>query len=136
MSVLIKGAKMPTNCRDCDLYRHCDVPFNDEYFKRDSGRPSDCPLVEIPPHGDLIEKEELLAELELEMSEYKVNDIYISESFIRIYWQGEVGFGTYDLRFGDDGRILGYSECMDRDKDKTLLRKLLNAIADKVEIVE
>ncbi len=66
MSILIKGAKMPTNCKDCDLYRHCDVPFSEEYFKRDSGRPSDCPLVEIPPHGRLIEKEELLAELELE----------------------------------------------------------------------
>ena len=69
------------------------------------------------------------------MNEYEVNDVDISENFIRIYWQGKKGFGTYDLIF-EDGKIYAYSEYMDRNNDKALLRALLNIIADKVEVVD
>ena len=67
MSVLIKGFKMPEDCRECPLemyYINCgdtrcratnkflaknyNIPFD--------GRPDWCPLVEVPaPHGDLID---------------------------------------------------------------------------------
>ena len=60
MGVYIKGREMPNNCQEC-------VCINDEYFycqavgrqPQDenvvSRRPNWCPLVEVPPHGDLID---------------------------------------------------------------------------------
>ena len=72
--VLIKGMKMPKECEYCmfaglggaeNEYYVC--MFNGKWKDRDNhGRMESCPLVEIPTHGELIEKEELLAELELE----------------------------------------------------------------------
>ncbi len=67
MSILIKGMEMPTHCTECDfwhdgVFEHCllnteiqneDVPLNEGEF------PNDCPLVEIPPHGRLIDADEL-----------------------------------------------------------------------------
>ena len=60
MSVIVKGREMPNNCQEC-------VCINDEYFycqavgrqPQDenviSQRPDWCPLVEVPPHGRLID---------------------------------------------------------------------------------
>lgn len=67
--------------------------------------------------------------------EYEINGIYVDKDFIRIEWQGKEGFGMYDISF-EDGKIYGYSEYMDKRNDKTLLRALLNAFADKVKVVE
>ena len=77
MSILIKGAYIPKCCGACDFVEYdpacvnewwCPMAHNNvkDYISDDSCRPTFCPLVEIPPHGRLIEKEELLAELELE----------------------------------------------------------------------
>lgn len=65
MSILIKGAMMPTCCEIC--------PCNDDMFAcgalnrlfgdflhLDEGRLPDCPLVEIPPHGRLIDAGEVI----------------------------------------------------------------------------
>lgn len=59
MSVLIKGMKMPKNCHECDTYGISDVVGLrcPEYCL--DNRPTGCPLVEVPPHGDLIDKEVL-----------------------------------------------------------------------------
>lgn len=66
MSVLIKGMMMPDNCLLCDLE---DDAFSGDaicsqllkcvtdYFDR---RPDFCPIIEIPDHGDLIDRDELL----------------------------------------------------------------------------
>lgn len=57
MSILIKGMEMPTRCYTCpcaDLeYYDCNLMPGTriEQHKRLDG----CPLVEIPPHGRLIE---------------------------------------------------------------------------------
>ena len=68
MSILIKGAKMPSNCMGCpyEIYVNCIIYQALSARDYSDCRHPDCPIVEIPPHGDLIEKEELLAELELE----------------------------------------------------------------------
>lgn len=53
MSVLIRGMEMPKNCDDCflaDCYWACN------------SKSKHCPLVEIPPHGRLIDADFLLAE--------------------------------------------------------------------------
>ena len=64
MGVLIKGMEMPKTCDDCPLldwdlsYIKCGVvnrkfKVNEEHFK--DSRAYDCPLIEIPPHGRLID---------------------------------------------------------------------------------
>lgn len=65
MSVLL-NITMPKTCEVC--------PCNDdnwrcgatkEYFDYDDmceRRRADCPLIEVPPHGDLVDRTELLAE--------------------------------------------------------------------------
>ena len=64
MSVLVKNMEMPISCADC-LFKTlsptgesivCDiilstVPWED--------RPFDCPLIEVPPHGRLIDADAL-----------------------------------------------------------------------------
>lgn len=69
MSVLIKGMKMPKEgCRDCLLVKRgrvfdicpflkCAVNGNVER----GGKPYGCPLVELPDHGDLIDRDALTA---------------------------------------------------------------------------
>lgn len=66
MSILIKGAKMPKGCEDCSLnydYYRCEAlgdKFDDrEEIDMETQRLSDCPLVEIPPHGRLIDADKL-----------------------------------------------------------------------------
>lgn len=66
MSILIKGAKMPKECEYCmfagfggaeNEYYVC--MFNGKSKDRDNhGRMESCPLVEIPPHGRLIDADE------------------------------------------------------------------------------
>lgn len=69
MSVLIKGGKMPEYCGECDGCRFDNL--NVEYRCFATGeflgeldinkeRGKRCPLVEIPPHGDLIDKNALM----------------------------------------------------------------------------
>ena len=61
MSILIKGMNMPTSCAECDIKRRC---FGDaKYIEWLSYHPAfyeerltNCPLVLVPPHGRLIEK--------------------------------------------------------------------------------
>ena len=59
MSILIKGMKMPETC----MYGGCpiDGKYCDLWWKMgggEYGRHRDCPLVEIPDHGDLIDRDE------------------------------------------------------------------------------
>ena len=65
MSVLL-NITMPKACEVCscndDNWR-CGA--TGEYFDYDDmheRRRADCPLVEVPPHGDLVDRAELLAE--------------------------------------------------------------------------
>lgn len=63
MSILIKGMEMPESCSVCELcgcykeskgevYR-CDISmYVIKYFEK---RLDNCPLVEVPPHGRLID---------------------------------------------------------------------------------
>lgn len=58
MAVLIKGMEMPQNCEECDVKVVCK-----NYWKLIRERytiPSWCPLIELPPHGRLIDADALL----------------------------------------------------------------------------
>ena len=55
MSVLIKGMEMPSKCGECFLrVEECKQRI---YMEK---RPPHCPLVEVPPHGDLIDRDALI----------------------------------------------------------------------------
>ncbi len=62
MSVLIRGMKMPESCHECvaGFGGGCFVcpPWEDGYCP-DEGRASWCPLIELPPHGRLIDADTL-----------------------------------------------------------------------------
>lgn len=69
MSILIKGMKMPKNCDKCELCIWLDhqtrptcAATGEEFSVKDmeQKRGKDCPLVELPPHGDLIDREAAL----------------------------------------------------------------------------
>ena len=72
MSVLIKGMEMPKDCPYCPLahwnlkneFTGCEIVkkyFSTEEMYAD-GRPDFCPLVELPPHGRLIDADKLKEE--------------------------------------------------------------------------
>ena len=72
MDILIKGMEMPKTCRRCmemEIPVRCRVMEQEAVTAVMSGynRPSDCPLVEIPPHGELIDKQEALKGLIIAM---------------------------------------------------------------------
>lgn len=73
MSILIKGMEMPKSCRDCFVnintaaFPACPLAENYAAGKAlvadglgHDIRPDDCPLIEIPPHGDLIDRDALM----------------------------------------------------------------------------
>jgi hypothetical protein len=68
--ILIRGMDMPSRCdAKCPLYNTARGYYDCTITKRSYnwgliGRPSDCPLVELPEHGDLIDRDALLAEYE------------------------------------------------------------------------
>ena len=62
MSILIKGAKMPRHCGYCFFndFNICQIehcPVADAVYHEE--RHEDCPLVEIPTHGRLIDADNL-----------------------------------------------------------------------------
>ena len=73
MSILIKGMDMPKSCYECQLLEGdtmdglCHAAnkwLDDDYFRWftydegdiDDSKPLNCPLVEVPSHGDLINR--------------------------------------------------------------------------------
>lgn len=66
MSVLIKGMKMPRYCAECDAVNDEELlcPFtNDDCENYFRVRNRYCPIVPVPPHGDLIDRAALLVEI-------------------------------------------------------------------------
>ena len=70
MSILIKGMKMPESCLNCPLetdYGTCGHFNGADYAEHPTGyssRPVWCPLIELPPHGDLIDRDALSKSLD------------------------------------------------------------------------
>ena len=60
MSILIKGMKMPSKCLFCPCYDvefgKCEITHKRQSFR---AKPSDCPLIPVPPHGRLIDADAL-----------------------------------------------------------------------------
>ena len=58
MSILIKGMKKPKSCNACmfDVYGLCLINSN---IEGDDELTHSCPLIELPPHGRLIDADAL-----------------------------------------------------------------------------
>lgn len=69
MSVLIKGMEMPTSCLKggCPLDGFSCQLWEDKYWSRvdspEKMRHRNCPLIELPDHGDLIDRDALMESL-------------------------------------------------------------------------
>ena len=66
MSVLIKGMEMPTSCWVCPCecdYSHCGKSVcgitAESTLENRENRRDDCPLIPVPPHGRLIDADNL-----------------------------------------------------------------------------
>jgi len=67
--ILIKGMELPKSCRRC---MEMEIPIRCRVMKEEPvtavmsgyGRPSDCPLVEVKPHGRLIDENDLVRLIE------------------------------------------------------------------------
>lgn len=60
MSILIKGMNMPTSCRAC-MFSRTDIRNVDWCVLTEKDLPCDCPLIPVPEHGDLIDRDALKA---------------------------------------------------------------------------
>lgn len=64
MSILIKGMKTPTSCLKggCPLDGFACQLWEDKYWSRvespEKMRHKNCPIIELPDHGDLIDRDE------------------------------------------------------------------------------
>lgn len=88
MSILIRDMEMPASC-PCELIGYgydvyCSfaggVPARiKEYYEccENGTRPSWCPLVTVPPHGDLIDRDAFVKELEysIELEQRALDDM-------------------------------------------------------------
>lgn len=63
MGIYIKGMEMPKRCHDCEMSALVDVSDGltygcqalKEMISNDRERLPNCPLIEVPPHGRLID---------------------------------------------------------------------------------
>ena len=73
--ILIRGFEMPHNCFECPLFSNCDaceghecgcgllggIGYEEDISK--DRRRDDCPIIELPPHGDLIDRDATVRDL-------------------------------------------------------------------------
>ena len=82
MSVLVKGAMIPYNCHGCFACYSglCFVAPLESYMNcPHDGKPDWCPLIEVPEHGDLIDRDAL----KWSFVHGKWDDEYISRTDIK-----------------------------------------------------
>ena len=67
MDILIKNMEMPSDCCDCPFKYGCTCLLMRQIQTKGYSnykRPSDCPLVALPSHGDLIDRDKLYNDTE------------------------------------------------------------------------
>lgn len=88
MSILIKGMEMPQNCFLCKLSYmsgerlFCSAMKNEEVLR--SKIDSNCPLIELPPHGRLIDADALVKDLKRQCEEvFKIDAVSPDDFWIK-----------------------------------------------------
>lgn len=63
MGIYIKGLKMPNNCEACQFWEGevngCPITHYFTIRRKGVDRPEWCPLLHVPDHGDLIDRDEV-----------------------------------------------------------------------------
>ena len=70
MGIYIKGMEMPTHCSVCKFFDHGDcelLPYGD-YIDDKHQRRDNCPLIELPSHGRLIDADAAIANRNVNMN--------------------------------------------------------------------
>lgn len=83
MSVLIRGMEMPKNCGECERWCICKCVADFDDFESicnavedgDLVRDENCPLIEVPPHGRLIDADELKENITEEAINLRMNGL-------------------------------------------------------------
>ena len=62
MSVYIKGMEMPRNCWDCPFMNTepCPCKGYSTALEHTTDRHQNCPIIPVPDHGDLIDRDKLM----------------------------------------------------------------------------
>ena len=77
MSILIKDMEMPKNCAECPVNMNiCGRGYkylleHPELYDR---RADDCPIIGVPPHGRLIDADELIDDVRRHSESYFADD--------------------------------------------------------------
>ena len=97
MSILIKGMEMPKNCFECffhGVFPATGMGINQLYctlsgfniVKLSDPQP-DCPLIEIPPHGDLIDRDAIYKAInDARKEDPLLADVYVDDYVIVSEW--------------------------------------------------
>lgn len=106
MSIYIKGMEMPTNCWRCSLSQLYEKPremlvckiTHEEVLRHKID--GNCPLVPVPPHGDLIDRDALIKDgwLNLHkevmrMGGYAIHELPLKNPSIPVIIPAEEGEG-------------------------------------------
>jgi len=86
VSILIKGMEMPKSCLSCPLQGGtADCRLTQKTYNWGlSERPSDCPLVPVPPHGRLIDADALIKELAIDDLDDKTGATLLMAVFLEV----------------------------------------------------
>ena len=91
MGIYVKGIEMPQICEVCPLVdRFVTVDFKTitckvtKKLRPDSclTRPDSCPLIEVPPHGRLIDADALINEFKILQSGREIFGMELDSSFL------------------------------------------------------
>lgn len=76
--VYIKNMEMPEKCEDCRFWdgqnNGCPIVHMITLRRTHQKKPDWCPLVEVPDHGDLIDRDEMLEKASLCVSDFGTPD--------------------------------------------------------------
>lgn len=104
MSILIKGMEMPKSCLNCFLSRSGCRAVLKRMRAMEAGtwipanyRHDDCPLVPVPPHGDLVDRDALaedgwvLTKQVMRMGGYAIHELPLKNPTIPVIIPAEEG---------------------------------------------
>lgn len=82
MGVYLSNMKMPKSCSRCFCMASCKLWKN--IMSPEFNRHRNCPLVEIPPHGDLIDRSKLV------WTPIDITDLPLSGECLPVYLKEDV----------------------------------------------
>ena len=80
MSILIKGMEMPKNCRECFACKAELSPEKKVIYVCCFAQ-TECPLIPVPPHGDLIDRDALEQDAQKRLLMCNKNDDHFQKPY-------------------------------------------------------